>query len=246
MKDKKLIGEVFLKVSPVFLELVLILVVASFLPRDLLLILYFSLGILTGVAIAMLWWFDKGDSDGLAMLYLFVAVGSFFLVFVKYAFFYTWIDSIWLFLLIAVAVSLPIAFLFVKLWFRKTKSSPDYKQRKKRQPQYGGVENPYAVFFGVLFIAAALLFTTAVHLNYLLDADEPQSVTATILNKKHRHSFKAGSSHTFVVKVDGETVNLEVGDDYDEYEIGDTYTFDRYEGAFGIAFYLPDKSESTN
>ena len=52
---------------------------------------------------------------------------------------------------------------------------------------------------------------------------------------------KHGNEPEFVQTVDGESFDLEVGKrEYKRYEVGDTYTFKEYTGAFGKPFYARD------
>ena len=55
---------------------------------------------------------------------------------------------------------------------------------------------------------------------------------------RHR---KSPDSYEFEMTVDGKTFDLEVGRrEYKKYEVGDTYTFKEYKGAFGKPFYARD------
>ena len=78
-------------------------------------------------------------------------------------------------------------------------------------------------------------------MNYVLDTKGPQQYTAVIEDKDYTHYRKGPDSYEFRVTVDGETFDLNVSVlEYDRYEIGDTYTFYCYEGAFGKPFYLAE------
>ena len=79
------------------------------------------------------------------------------------------------------------------------------------------------------------------HLNYLLDF-EPTEIHAVIEEKEKVRHRKSPDSYEFEMTVDGETFDLEVGRrEYNRYEVGDTYTFYEYKGAFGKPFYLAEE-----
>ena len=79
------------------------------------------------------------------------------------------------------------------------------------------------------------------HLNYLLDP-QPTEIHAVIEEKEKVRHRKSPDSYEFEMTVDGETFDREVGRrEYDRYEVGDTYTFKEYKGAFGKPFYLAEE-----
>lgn len=79
------------------------------------------------------------------------------------------------------------------------------------------------------------------HLNYLLDP-QPTEIHAVIEEKEKVRHRKSPDSYEFEMTVDGETFDLEVGRrEYDRYEVGDTYTFYEYKGAFGKPFYIAEE-----
>jgi hypothetical protein len=79
------------------------------------------------------------------------------------------------------------------------------------------------------------------HLNYLLDF-EPTEIHAVIEEKEKVRHRKSPDSYEFEMTVDGETFDLEVGRrEYNRYEVGDTYTFYEYKGAFGKPFYIAEQ-----
>ena len=79
------------------------------------------------------------------------------------------------------------------------------------------------------------------HLNYLLDF-EPTEMHAVIEEKDINRHSKGPDSYEFEMTVDGEFVALEVDWlEYQRYEVGDTYTFYEYKGAFGKPFYLAEE-----
>jgi 4-amino-4-deoxy-L-arabinose transferase-like glycosyltransferase len=79
------------------------------------------------------------------------------------------------------------------------------------------------------------------HLNYLLDP-QPTEIHAVIEEKEKVRHRKSPDSYEFEMTVDGETFDLEVGRrEYNRYEVGDTYTFKEYKGAFGKPFYIAEQ-----
>ena len=79
-----------------------------------------------------------------------------------------------------------------------------------------------------------------IHLNYTLDFSSPQEYTVTIEDKHHIKRRKGKDTYKLELTVDGQTIKQEVdSDDYDAYEIGDDYSVQKYNGAFGKVFYLP-------
>ena len=79
-----------------------------------------------------------------------------------------------------------------------------------------------------------------IHLNYTLDFSSPQEYTVTIEDKHHINRRKGKDTYKLELTVDGQTIKQGVdSDDYDAYEIGDDYSVQKYNGAFGKVFYLP-------
>jgi hypothetical protein len=95
-----------------------------------------------------------------------------------------------------------------------------------------------------LLLAAmmSLLFLFTIgHLNYALDTKGPQPCIAVIENKDIEHHRKGPDTYEFRVTVDGKSFDLDVTFvEYYSYEVGETYTFSYYEGAFGKPFYLAE------
>ena len=82
------------------------------------------------------------------------------------------------------------------------------------------------------------------HFNYMLDLTPPTEYNAIIEQKEHHHHRKSPDSYEFEITADGKTFDLEVElRIYNHYEVGDTFTFYRYEGAFGKEFYLSDPTQ---
>ena len=94
-------------------------------------------------------------------------------------------------------------------------------------------------------MAAVLgLWFCAGHLNYALDCNSPIIYKAVIEGKntvshKRVKSMVAQKDYRFRFTVDEETFYMSVPPyRYDEYEVGDTYNITRYQGAFGVPYYM--------
>ena len=75
------------------------------------------------------------------------------------------------------------------------------------------------------------------HFNYLLDTSEPQACVSVIKDKDMELRRKSPDSYQFLVTVEGKELWMEVPRrDYRVCEVGDTYTFTYYIGAFGKPF----------
>lgn len=86
-----------------------------------------------------------------------------------------------------------------------------------------------------------LCWISLCHLNYLLDFQPPVEKQAVIEEKDIIRHRKSPDSYEFEMTLDGETFDLEVeGREYNRYEVGDTYTFKEYKGAFGKPFYMAE------
>ena len=86
-----------------------------------------------------------------------------------------------------------------------------------------------------------LCWISLCHLNYLLDFQPPAQKQAVIEEKDIIRHRKSPDSYEFQMTLDGETFDLEVGGrEYNRYEVGDTYTFKEYGGAFGKPFYMAE------
>ena len=96
----------------------------------------------------------------------------------------------------------------------------------------------FLLFWGVA--SYVVVSVCAANLNYVLDLEAPSVCVAEIEEKDHTESSKGRDSYEFQVTVDGKTFDLEVSAiTYRAHEVGDDYSFLRYEGAFGVPFYLP-------
>ena len=96
---------------------------------------------------------------------------------------------------------------------------------------------------GSLVLCTVLVFflccVSLCHLNYLLDFEPPAERQAVVVEKQVHRNAKSLDSYEFELTVDGESFDLEVRKrEYKRYEVGDTYTFKEYKGAFGKPFYL--------
>ena len=94
----------------------------------------------------------------------------------------------------------------------------------------------------IAFLSFFLIESGIKHLNYLMDSEVPESITTKIVDKDYINRSKGKDTYQFSLDVDGERVKLEVPQSvYDDYKIGDPYTFSYYEGAFGEPFYMADE-----
>lgn len=98
---------------------------------------------------------------------------------------------------------------------------------------------------GSIALCAVLVFflccLALCHLNYLLDFQPPVEKKAVIEEKDIILHHKSPDSYEFEMTVDGEPFYLEVKwAEYQRYEVGDTYTFKEYRGAFGKPFYIAE------
>ena len=97
---------------------------------------------------------------------------------------------------------------------------------------------------GVILCMALVFFLCWIplcHLNYLLDFEPPAEKQAVIEEKDVVRHRKSPDSYEFELTVDGESFDLEVDwAEYQRYEVGDTYTFRAYKGAFGKPFYMAE------
>ena len=94
----------------------------------------------------------------------------------------------------------------------------------------------------ILSCLVCVVFSWAMitNLNYLLDFSEPKYYSAVIEDKDFDHHRKSPDSYEFKLTADGKSFYLEVPrSTYKAYDVGDTYSFKKYNGAFGKPFFLP-------
>lgn len=92
--------------------------------------------------------------------------------------------------------------------------------------------------FLVTFVAFVLFWTTANNLNYLLDFSQPQQCFMTIA-EKDIDSSRSGTYYEFALVYEGKEIELDVSQsEYYQYEIGDNFPVDLYQGFFGDAYYI--------
>ncbi len=111
--------------------------------------------------------------------------------------------------------------------------------KKFRIGEKGWEEIFVAVFVaGFVFVFAAVFMNYA---NYALDTVTPVREEGVIWDKRASTSRKSRDSYRFLIKVDGEQFFLEVPRaTYQRFDVGDTYSFSRYEGALGEPFYIAE------
>ena len=129
--------------------------------------------------------------------------------------------------------------------FRLMRLPPEVEAKEKRRQKKNGKGSVVFILAIVMLLASVFSYmiveSVIEHGNYLFDEGESEAVTAVILEKDRVNRSKGRDYYHFTVEIDGVTVELDVpSSDYNAYREGDTYTFDRYKGAFGEAFYLPD------
>ena len=109
-----------------------------------------------------------------------------------------------------------------------------FRHKYKILPKIG-LSLCFAVFFWAVFMFSAF------HLNYLFDTKPPVECEAVIEDKDINRHRKGPDDYELIVTIDGKRVSMEVSsDEYHRYDIGDTYTFYRYQGAFDIPFYFEE------
>ena len=81
------------------------------------------------------------------------------------------------------------------------------------------------------------------NLNYALDVSEPTRYSAVIEAKRSHHSRKGRDYRYFRFTMNGETIELDVSaSTYRTYNEGDTYNITRYQGAFGVPYYVSGRN----
>ena len=95
-----------------------------------------------------------------------------------------------------------------------------------------------ACIFLAWFMFFALAWSSINHLNFVLDESEPLKMEQKIIDKD-KDTGGDSTDYYLIVEINGERTEISVyGQDYKEYEIGDTLTFYYYEGAFNVPFYV--------
>jgi hypothetical protein len=79
------------------------------------------------------------------------------------------------------------------------------------------------------------------HLNYVLDFNEPTERAAVIVEKDYTYHSKGADTYEVKFMLDGEEIWLEVDVvEYETHEVGDTFKFEQYHGAFNKPFYIAE------
>ena len=106
----------------------------------------------------------------------------------------------------------------------------------RKQMKFWGCFGSFAL---IVLLTFAMLGVSASHLNFALDTSEPEEIRATVVDTKRGTSRKGPDTYSIRVEIDGERFSIRVPrSEYDQYVPGDTYSFKKYEGAFGEAFYI--------
>ena len=94
--------------------------------------------------------------------------------------------------------------------------------------------------FVATFAAFVLFWVTVTNLNYLLDFSQPQQCFMTIADKDI-DSSRSGTYYEFTLVYEGKEIELDVSQsEYFQYEIGDSFSVDLYQGFFGDAYYIAE------
>lgn len=109
-----------------------------------------------------------------------------------------------------------------------------YRHKYKILPKIG-----LSLCFAIFFWGIAMF--TAFHMNYLFDTKPPVECEAVIEDKDVDRNSKGPDDYELIVTIDGKRITMDVSsEEYRRYDIGDTYTFYRYQGAFNIPFYFEE------
>ena len=101
--------------------------------------------------------------------------------------------------------------------------------------------NKIGIFCIACFVSVFVAWAGIASFNYVLDFSEPQAYRVTIEDKDYTRRRKGVDSYEFTITADGKKLDIEVSwREFDSYEIGDTYTVNRYSGAFGEPFFIAD------
>ncbi len=139
-------------------------------------------------------------------------------------FVYTFINRPWFpFWGISLVIGLSLGILFTVKNIRKTK-------RK-------GIEILVGIVFSAVFMFLASMYIS--HLNYILDVSDPVTVKTVIVGKDVQRHRKGPDEYMFCVEIHGESFDIKVSyDEYESFQKGDVYSFEKYNGAFGEPFYI--------
>ena len=95
------------------------------------------------------------------------------------------------------------------------------------------------VFLLSSLLVAFVAWPFTAHLNYALDTSDPAQYYIKIQDKELSRKWRLPDSYEFEFTVNDKTFSVDVpSSDYGKYEVGDTYLLYRYEGAFGVPFFI--------
>lgn len=95
------------------------------------------------------------------------------------------------------------------------------------------------VFLLSSLLVAFVAWPFTVHLNYALDTSNPAQYYIKIQDKEFSNRWRLPDSYKFEFAVNDKPFSVDVpSSDYAKYEVGDTYLLYRYEGAFGVPFFI--------
>ena len=93
---------------------------------------------------------------------------------------------------------------------------------------------------GMVCAVFVLSWTTANNLNYMLDYSLPEQYSMTIV-EKDIDSSRSGTDYEFLLTYRGEKIELDVSRSiYYQYEVGDSFPVELYQGFFGDAYYIAE------
>ena len=181
---------------------------------------------LSCIAMAIIFFVFKDERYDFCLPPLFAVFSAFFFISIAWAFAYTFVgEAVAPFWFISLPLGLAGAVFVTVKWV------------KGRTKVWAAV----CFFFILVFIFFLVCDMYLWHLNYVLDPHEPIEEVAVIKEKEHTYHSKSADTYEFKFMIDGEEMWLEVDVvEYETHEVGDTYRFKRYEGAFNKPFYIAE------
>ena len=99
-------------------------------------------------------------------------------------------------------------------------------------------------FFLTLFLSFFISWCFVAHLNFALDFSTPETFSSVIYKKDIHRSGKT-RYYEFKVQSGDELFDLDVDRfEYNRYDVGDIYYFQKYNGAFNLPFYISDPASN--
>ena len=245
MKYRMTNKELIIEIASIIAVLATVLVLKSVLSRAVFLLLCFSVFVLALILDAWLWTNKKLDSllllSGLTTV-AFIAVTMLIYTAKDYTFVFGknpfWAVALTVALLIGFGV-MAIAYRFMRLPAAVLSHEKSREKKKSKGPLIGML---LIILLLATIFSYFILESLIEHGNYIFDDGGRQTVSARILEKDHVRRRKGRDDYFFTVEIEGKTVDLDVpSGEYHAHSVGDRYTFDRYEGAFGEPFYMAEE-----